>query len=190
MVQNSDSGAVVTKLHVSSGQIDACCFSPDDKFLVGGVGKAIHIWDIINSDPHLVKTLEHSYSTNSLVFSSSLISSHHGAIKFWKFGASSMDTVGADSESTPLPPPIESVHLHADSGIAVSSDSAGVVRTWDILTGLHKASFHTPTPIHIEREVQLIDGQLIAVWLGDKQIHIWDVEKGEDLQVVDAPIQQ
>jgi WD40 repeat protein len=36
------------------------------------------------------------------------------------------------------------------------------------------------------RDVQIIDGKLILVWLADKNIYIWDTEKGEALQTVDA----
>jgi len=72
-------------------------------------------------------------------------------------------------------------------GVAISSDSAGVVKTWDILTGLCKASFQTPTKGRIWRDVQLIEGRLIVVWHRDQKINIWDGEKGEFLQVVDIP---
>ena len=71
--------------------------------------------------------------------------------------------------------------------IAISSDSAGVVKTWDILTGLCMASFQTPAGDNTWRDTQLIEGRMTCVWFGDKdeKIHIWDTEKREH-QIPDA----
>jgi hypothetical protein len=73
-------------------------------------------------------------------------------------------------------------------GIAISSDSSGVVKTWDILTGLCKASFQTPAKGNTSRDAQMIDGRLIFVWHREweEEIYIWDTEKGEPLQTVEA----
>ena len=48
-------------------------------------------------------------------------------------------------------------------------------------------SFQTPAKGSCLRDVQLIESRLILVRYAVKRIHIWDVEKEELLQTVDAP---
>ena len=187
-VLDFDSGGVVAELQSPDDSFQCCCFSPDGKFVVGGAGCMIYIWDITGSEPYLVETLtEHNEDITSLIFSNSLISSSEDeSIKFWKTGASSADPVATDSEPTPLASvPIVSVSLQVTKGIAISSDSAGVVKTWDILTGLCKASFQTPAKGNTWRDTQLIGGRLALVWLKDEKIYVWDLEKGETFQTLD-----
>ena len=185
VIQSSDSGVVLTRLHAPSKNLLCCCFSPDRKLVAGAVHRTIYVWNIINSDPHLIETfIGHTQHITSLAFSSSLISSSFdGSIKFWQMGLITAD---------PLPTPpasaaIRSVSLHINSGIAISSDLAGVVRTWDITTGRCKASFQTPPYDFSQRDAQLVDGRLISVWHVPGKIHIWDTEKKSRLQTVDAP---
>jgi len=190
-VQNSDSREVVTKFHVVNGSAQYCCFSPDSRLVAVAVDHTTNVWDITSSDPHLVETfIGHTDDICSLVFSSSssLISaSGDRSVRFWQISGSSTDPVEVDPESTlSTPASIWSVTLQAKNGIAISSDSAGVVKTWDILTGLCKASFQTPAEGDCQRDAQLINGRLILVWLKDKKVHIWDAEKGELLQTLDA----
>ena len=59
------------------------------------------------------------------------------------------------------------------------------MRTWDISTGLCKASFHTPAQDHFPRDVWLLDGTLIFVWCTDRKMHIWDTKEAELLHTVD-----
>jgi WD40 repeat protein len=61
------------------------------------------------------------------------------------------------------------------------------VRIWDLSTGHCKASFQTPAKGSCLRDAQLIDNRLVLAWHATKEIYIWDVEKGELLQKVDAP---
>ena len=181
MVQKPDSGVVVAKLQVSSGSFQCCCFSPDGKSVAGCTSLTIYIWDITSPDPHLINTfIGHTDRIISLIFSSSLVSSSSDqSIKFWQIGASSIDP-----ECTPLASTsIRSVGLQANDSIAISSDSAGVVRTWDILTGLCKATFHTPAKYFNHSDIKLVGNRLIFVWSEHYKIHIWDTEKGE-LQIV------
>ena len=188
-VQDSDSGVVVAELKSPGNYFRCCCFSPDSKFVAGGDENTIYIWSITSPDPCLVETLTgHTEDIISLTFSSSLISSSRDkSVKFWKIGSSSADPATPDSESTPLAPvSIKSVSLQVADGIAISSDSAGVVRTWDILTGHCKASFQTPAGNSTWRDAQLIEGRMTCVWLEDEKIHIWDTEKGEHLQIPDV----
>jgi WD40 repeat protein len=187
-VHNSDSGVIVAKCPTD---IDPayCCFSPNGKLVAIATGATAYIWDITGSHPHLIETfIGHSSDINSLTFtSSSLISaSYDNSVNFWEVDASSTDLVTSNSESTPLASvPIESVSLQAESGISISTDLDGVVRIWDITTGLCKASFQTPSKGESWRDAQMVDGRLIVVWLkGSEGIHIWDTKKGELLRVV------
>ena len=190
-VQNSDSGAVVTKLQVSSDQFWCCCFSPDDKFIAGSVGYTVYIWDITGPESCLVKIFAgHTRLVTSIAFSSpsSLISSSWDqSVKFWEIGASLMDLTPTNPASTPLAlASIQSVSVYANDGIAISGDSAKVVKIWDLSTGFCKVSVPDPAPSRL-RDIRLVDDRLIVVWHADHRIHIWDAEKGELLQAVDAP---
>jgi len=154
-----------------------------------------HVWDTTNSYPHPIKTfVGHTDSITSLTFSSpsSLISSSQdNSVKFWEISTLQVGQVVTDPESTsPTSAEIVSITLQAEDGVIISSDLAGVVRTWDISTGLCKASFQTPAKGHIQRDVRLINGRLILIWYMGKgmEIHMWDVEKGELLQTVDVTL--
>ena len=206
-VQNSNSEVVVARFHVASSNTNSCCFSPDNRLVAVAADSTVYVWDITSSDPHLVETLiDHTRTIHSLSFSSpsSLISaSQDQSIKFWQIGILSMDPTVIDQTPTPLDSaPIVSITLQPRDGIAISSDSYGVVRTWDLSTGLCKASL--PTPVKGQRDIRLVNDRLIVVWHrarrshfwnaeGERvtdimgRIHIWDAEQGGLLQMVDTP---
>ena len=191
-VQNSDSRAILAEFTMSD-ETKHCCFSPDGQLVGAAVDTTAYVWDITSPDPHLVETfVGHTYQITSLAFSSpsSLISaSSDKSIKFWQIGVLLTGPIAADSRPTPLiSQPIMSVSLQAKAGIAISSYSDGVVKTWDLSTGLCKASFQTPATNHPWRDVQLIDSKLIIAWYKDKKISIWDANAGKLLQTVDAPL--
>jgi len=193
-VQNSNSREIVAEFHIANHSAKYCCFSPDGKLIAVAAGQTAYVWDITSPGPHPIETLVgHTNHIKSLVFSSpsSLISaSNDESVKFWKISTLSTDPVTVDQQSTPLTlPPILSVSLQARAGIAVSSDETGVVKTWDILTGLCKASFQIPEirgTNSIYRDAKLIDGRLIIVWYRDDKIYIWDTEKEELIKTLDT----
>ena len=193
-VQSSDSGAIVAEFHIANNDTSCCCFSPDGRLVAAATGSTAYVWDITNPDPQLIETfVGHTDDITALVFSSpsTLISaSEDSLVKFWKIGTLSVTDPGtADPESIPsTPPQIRSVSLQARAGIAISSDDDGMIKTWDILTGLCKASFQTPVETYHWRDVQLIDGRLIMVWYQNQTIHIWDINKGEFIQIVYTPL--
>ena len=160
--------------------------------MAGSVDQTLYIWDITGSDPCLVEIfIGHTNAITSLVFSSSLVSlsSWDKSIKFWQTGAPQTDPAVADPESKPLTSAsIESVSLQATDGIAISSDSDGVVKIWDVSTGLYKESFQTPAKGKTWRDAQLIDGSLTLVWIKDQKIQIWETEKGEPCQTLDVQL--
>ena len=64
--------------------------------------------------------------------------------------------------------------LQARDGNAISSDFAGVIKTWDITIGLCKDSFQTPAlGGHYLGDTQMIEGRLISVQYVDLKPHIW-----------------
>ena len=189
-IQNTGSDTIVTKFLGVTGECQYCCFSPDGKSVAIAAYCNIYIWDITSLSPCLINTfVGHTKTVFSIAFSSSLISaSYDQSVKFWKVGSSSADPATTNPTSIPsTPAPITSITLQARDGIAISTDSNGVVKTWDILTGFCEASFKTSAKGPIQGDAQLINNRLISVWWADNKIHVWDVEKGELLQTVDAP---
>lgn len=187
-VRASGSGTVVSELQVSRSDLQHCCLSPDGKLVAGAFFHTINVWDITSPDPCLIETfVGHTGYITSLVFSSSFLisSSVDKSIKFWRISASSTDLVPTGLEHTPpTSTPIECISLQANDGIAISSDLAGVVRVWDIVTGICGAFFKSPNKDPDLMDMRLIDGCLIIVWWTSRGIHIWDSEKRR-LQVVD-----
>jgi WD40 repeat protein len=192
-VHSSDSGAIVAK-YTTDDDPQYCCLSPDGKFIAVAAGSKIFVWDISGSHPHLLDTfIGHVVGITFLAFSSSsLISaSKTGSIKYWQIGASSSDMVESDQ-----PASIDFVNLQAENRIAVSGDLHGVVKIWDISTGLCKASFQSPVGYSFfENDARVINGRLIVVWYDHKTIHIWDAEgrnniwstkKGKLLRVIEV----
>ena len=188
-VQSSDSRVVVAE--ICPTKTTYCCLSPDGKLIATSTGHIAYVWNIANPEPCLIETfVGHTNDIVSVVFSSptSLISaSWDQSIKFWQIIVPSTSLDITSPKSISHISPIKSITLQAKDGIAISSDSDGIVRIWDLQTGLSKTSFQTPAKNSCLRDVQLINNQLVLVWHAVKEIYIWDVEKGEPLQTLDVP---
>ena len=196
-VRDSKSGAVVAKLPAERGIFRYGCFSPNGRFVACAVDDAVCVWDITRPGPRLVgNLLGHTKEVISIVFSSSLISgSLDQSVKFWQFGSSSTSTdpVTTNGESALLASAtIESVNLFAEDSVAVTSDSSGVVKTWDIATGKCKSSFSTPA--EGPQDTHFSNGTLTIVWYKGKGRsavggwRIWDVGEGRLLRTVRRPL--
>ena len=188
-VYDSDSRATETQFHTTVGSAKLCCFSPDGRLIAAAAGRTAYIWDISNPDSHPVGTfVGHEKEIRSLIFSSqsSLISiSLDKSVRFWQAGCLPTNSVMVNSESTPLVSSrIKSVGLQVRTGIAISSDEEGVVKTWDISTGLCKRSFKTPVGDHIWRDTRIIDNKLFVVWYNQHQLHIWDTNNNGPPKIV------
>jgi WD40 repeat protein len=190
-VRESESGKVVVKLDMpkETDLVRRCCFSPDGRFVAYAFDKTIHIWDISKKEPRFAGELVgHADSITFLIYSSSLISgSHDKSVKFWQSGSLLMDSV--TTNDTPTPPgsaPIQSVEVFTEDGVVVTSDSSGVVKTWDLTTGECKSSFSTPA--QGIRDTRLAGDTLIIVWIewenpgGVGVCHIWNVVEGRLLR--------
>ena len=189
IVQNSSSRAIVAKFHFDFSSAGHCCFSPDGRFIAVVSNAAAYVWDITISHPHPTSIfVGHTSHITSLVFSSpsSLISSSQDkSVKFWQVGALQTDPAVTDPESVYLcPAKIMSITVQVGDGVVISSDSEGVVRTWDISTGLCKTFSETPAEYFQCSDARLINNRLFLIWYVDEEIHMWDVEKGELLWAV------
>ena len=189
VVWDSESGKQVVKLRVTGmSDLSRCCFSPDGKFVACAGGHDIYVWNISISGAPLVKRLVgHSRFVTFLAFSSSLISgSNDDSVKFWPTDSFLADstTTGPAATSTS----IVSAHLFHEDSAVVTSDSSGVVKTWDLITGICKSSFSTPAKGR--HDTYLTGGTLIIVWWAGegKEFHVWDVHKGQLLQTISKPL--
>ena len=191
-VQNFNSGVIIAQSNIANRTVEHCCFSPDGKLIAAAAGRTVYVWDITSPDCCLIETfVGHTGYIRALAFSSpsSLISvSDDRSVKFWQIRALSKNQTAADSESAPLTASlIQSVSLQARAGVAISSDLAGVVKTWDLSTGLCKESYQTVVGDCAWRDTWLIGSRLIIAWFKDSQIHICDIYKNEPLWTVDGP---
>jgi len=185
IIRDTDFRRTIKKFNLDS-EPSHCCFSPNGRLIAASVGYTIYIWDAAGPNPYLVQTfIEHSATVISLVFSSpySLISaSEDRTIKFWQIDTSPADPGALSTESTSLTlAPIKSVSLQARDGLAFSLDEAGVVKTWNILTGNCDKSYKTQIKGVQHTDIQLINDRVIVVWTDSsrKKIYVWDAKKGK-----------
>lgn len=190
-VRNSESGVTVVKLNAPADQFHCCCFSPDGKFIACAAGKTIYIWGITNSGAHLVGNLVgHSSNPMFLAFSSSssLISgSDDKTVKIWQSSGFLLDSaVSEDAFMSLALASIRSVSVFEKDGVVITSDSSGMVRTWDLKTGRCKSSFLTP--IKGIQDIHLAGDTLIGVVSQnpgyDGDYSVWDVGKGQLLKTL------
>ena len=184
-IRNTDSKKAIKRINLD-GVPDHCCFSPNGRFIAVSVSHTIYLLDTAGPDPCPIQTfIGHSVDITSLVFSSPycLISaSHDKSIKFWQIDTSPADPGTPSTESTSLTStPIMFVSLQARDGLAFSLDSAGVVKTWNILTGHCKESYKTQIESAKHADIQLINDRVIIVWTNSSKgkIYVWDARKGK-----------
>ena len=190
-VYDSSSGEIVTEFWAAD-DAHRCSLSPDSRLVAVAVNKTIFCWDITASEPQLVETfIGHAEWIASLIFSSptTLISaSADSSVKFWQIGVQSTDPPGFDLNPTSLPSaPIVSVVVQSKKGIAITSDSDGVVKGWDISNGVCQVSFQTPAESSHMRDIRLANGRVVFVWHTFKKIHVWDTANRKMLQEVGIP---
>ena len=192
-VWSSNFGTIMAKFPMVYHETNQyLCFSPDCQLVAATVEGQIYVWDITSSEPCLIEILTgHTNTITSFTFSSpssAISASDDQSLRFWWINRSPTDPVETELKPTSLTSAtIMSIALCIKDGITITSDSEGVVKTWDILTGLCKASFQTPATGASKRDVQLFDSRLILAWDKYGEIHIWDVEKGELLLIAHGP---
>ena len=184
-VCRTDSGVAIARLEVPGSSLNSNWFiSPNGNYAACASGHTVFVWDITGPDPHLVKTfIGHTKEITFLSFSSSLISSSiDQSIKSWQTDGLRTESVATDKGST-SPPPM-TIRLQAKEDAAIVVDLAGVVRVWDLSTGLCKTSFDVSDLFAQNSwgDLQLIDGRLIFVWYAFGLICIWTL-KGESYQM-------
>ena len=189
VVWDSESGKQVVKLRVPEvWSLGRCCFSPDGQFVACSGSDNIYVWNISISGAPLVKRLVgHSKPVTFLAFSSSLISgSEDGSVKFWPTDCFLADSTTTGPAATSAS--IVSAHLFHEDSVVVTSDSSGVVKTWDLITGTCKSSFSTPAKGR--HDTYLTGGTLVIVWWagGGQEFRVWDVQEGQFLQTIYRPL--
>ena len=168
-----------------------CYFSPNGRFIAVVADDTIYLWDITCPDPYLFQTLiGHTSDITCVTFSSSsllLISaSRDKTIKFWQIDPSLMGpSISGPESSPPASIPIKAVSLQAKDGLAFSIDSDGLVKIWDIFTGLCKGSVVTPAKDIDYGDMQVISGRLVVSWhtKEDNTTYFWNAQQGK-VQVV------
>ena len=184
VVWDSESGKQVVKLHAETrSSLGSPCFSPDGKFVACGSSQNIFVWNIsIPGTPLVERSTTNSDHVDFLAFSSSsssLVSgSGNASVKFWPTDRLLADSTTAGPAATSTW--IRSAHLFHDDSVVVTSDSSGVVKTWDLITGICK-SFSTPAKgFH---DTYLAGDTLIIIWRARRmnEIPVWDVYKGQPL---------
>ena len=190
-VYNSDSGALVARLQIPGSDLGSYTYwfiFPNGKYVACGAGSTVFVWDITGPDPHIINMfIGHTDVITSISFSFSLISSSNDkSIKFWQMGASPKEPIVFDKEPlSSASPPLTTISLQAKDNVAILVERGGVVRTWDLSTGLCRASFSTKAFPRSKREVWLIGDRVIFVWCTTKQIHIWDTKGRKHHQIMD-----
>jgi len=188
IIQKINSGVVVASFDMTNSFLTFCCLSPDSR-LVAAAAAAHHVWvwDITGSHPHLIETfVGHTTNITSLEFSSPsvLVSvSSDRSVKFWKIGASSIDTAVTNPKS-----PDRSVTPKATDDITPPSNLDRVVGTWGISTNPYKGSLQISAKDPHQRNFQPVETKLISVWYTDGKVNIWDTEGGKLLQTINVPI--
>jgi WD40 repeat protein len=170
---------------------DCCHFSPDGRCIAVAALSTIYLWDITGPEPCLIQALTgHTGDITSLIFSSSLTlisASLDGSVKFWQISASSLNPTIPDSKPIPLTPTsISSVCIKSKDGLAFSINTQGVVRIWNILTGLCEGTTETPAQDAESVDIQVISGGLAITWykVSSKSntppfiIYFWDIKGG------------
>lgn len=185
-----ETGATVAKSHTLNAYAKHCCFSPDGRLVVVATHDTIYAWDTTSTSSYSLEPLiRQAGITFDLAFSSpfTLVSaSLDNSVRFWQVGVPLVDPdISAQGSTLLTPPEIYSISLKPSDGLVISSDVDGVVKTWDILSGLCKASFQTPAGDNL-RDVQLIDGDLILVWHESDKIYIWNTKKAKLLKTVEV----
>jgi WD40 repeat protein len=186
-VRNSETGAEF-KLGDPDLTFQHCCFSPDGRLVACATSNTVFVWDISGSVPSLVGNfVGHTEGITSLAFSSCLASaSWDQTVKFWWISTSAdQNTIDTIPTSPTSVRPIQSISLQAEHGIAITTDSVGMMKIWDLSTGHYEGPFETPARGNID--AQKIDGRVIVVWYDWKvgepgKVHVWDLEKKELLR--------
>ena len=161
-----------------------CRFSPDGRFVACATGNEVFVWNVSERTPYLIGNLVgHTKEVTSLTFSSVLVSaSRDRSVKFWQINPHPADQGVADTHpASPAPSPIKFVSLQVRSEIAISCDSDGLVKIWNILTGQCEDSVQTRAEGRVD--MRMMDSGLVVVWYNPKiggpgKICVQDAKEG------------
>ena len=107
-------------------------------------------------------------------------------MKFWPTNSFLADSTTTSPAATSIL--IVSAHLFHEDSVVVTSDFSGVVKTWDLVTGICKSSFSTPAEGN-NQDTYLVGSTLIIVcWTNiEQELNVWNVYKGQPLRTLPLP---
>ena len=187
-IRDSSSRALMTTLRFSCQDFSYCCFSPNGESVAGVADATIYIWNITStrSASHFTGAFTpHNSKISSLVYSSSLISAHgDGKVRLSQIGGDSTGPTAANTRPTaPTDSPnITCITLQAEEGFAITVDSAGTVKLWDLSTGLPRTLLRASETKIVAECARLVNGILTVVlrysskFVDSWKISAWDIE--------------
>ena len=194
-IRDSDSGTTIAILRSAGRGFCRCCFSPSGEFVAGVANATVYVWNTIGtpSTPCLIGSfIPHDSKISFILYSSSLISAHiDKRIRFWQIGHDSPNSTTTSTGSAVLAAPadITCITLQTEEDSAISVDSAGTVKLWDLPSGLPKTLLQASWTRAHASSVRLVDGVLTIAFCEDLlrntwKISAWDVETMEKLREI------
>ena len=193
-VRNSSSGAVAVTLPSPHRDFSCCCFSPSGEFIAGVTNATVYVWNITStySSAFLTGTFTpYNSKIFSLSYSSSLISAYSdNTIRFWQTSDNPPNQIVVHQESAELTNQTEIIYITIQKKdlIAISLDVTGVIKVWDLLTGLCEAFVKVPVPGKQVMKVEFVKRILLITLhehqtLNDQEKIVWDIERECFLQI-------
>ena len=164
-VRDTVAGSLIAILHSPGRDFSHCYFSPNDQLVAGVADKTIYIWNVTDT-PRLIETFTPDDSSiSSLAYSFSLISMHiDGKIRFRRIDGDSTESTTRNTKSAGsrsakiihitlqqakgsavsdgLPRATGSAKIIRD--VAISVDSAGIIKRWELSTGQPETLLQIP----------------------------------------------
>ena len=186
-LHHTTSRNIIATLHSPSQDFSRCCFSPSNQFVAGVAHATVYVWKV-TSTPYLFDTfIPHGTSIFSLVYTTtSLLSMHSdGKIRFRRIYSDSPVPTTRDTISTEFAQ-AKIIYTTLQEGIAISIDLAGIIKHWDLLTGLSKNLLQVPE-MQCVGSARLVNTTLSIVHcdhLSDSGwgVSAWDISTGDRLQ--------
>ena len=140
-------------------------------------GTTIYIWNVVGApqSSYLVPAaafVPDDDKISSLLYSSSLISAHRDKkIRFWQVDYHPPDPTVMSAKSAVAGDlvKITCITLQTKEGVAISVDSAGMVKLWDLATGIPKVLLQAFRTAAFAGAARLIDGILTIAFCGRKR---------------------
>jgi WD40 repeat protein len=191
-VWDSKTGIHLASFHGDKEQdAEAIAFSPDDKYIVFGLGNLIKIFEIETGSE--LKTLSgHEAWLTSLAFTRDgkriISSSWDGTVRLWD--------ISRDHEATRLTVaqhPLYSISMTFSPDCKrIATNTDGMVKIWDTVSCVELMTLHRPVAQpHRKGNITFsADGRLIGTTIPGGMIKIWDADTNTEVMKLQVPEQQ